>query len=76
MNDDRKQHGVDSADPQNWSRGYKTFFMLSSAETKIYPADKCISRINYQILRYEPEFSTNFDYFSIYEQLKFHTQMS
>ena len=26
-----------------------------------------ISRINYQILRYEPEFSTNFDYFSIYE---------
>ena len=23
------------------SRGYKTFFMLSSAETKIYPAHKC-----------------------------------
>ena len=22
-------------------QGYKTFFMLSSAETKIYPADKC-----------------------------------
>ena len=22
-------------------RGYKTFFMLSSAETKIYPAHKC-----------------------------------
>ena len=35
-----------------------------------------ISRINYQILRYEPEFSTNFDYFSIYEQLKFHAQLS
>ena len=24
-----------------WPRGYKTFFMLSSAETKIYPAHKC-----------------------------------
>ena len=24
-----------------WSRGYKTFFMLSSAETEIYPAHKC-----------------------------------
>ena len=35
-----------------------------------------ISRINYQILRYEPVFSTNFDYFSIYEQLKFHAQLS
>ena len=23
------------------SQGYKTFFMLSSAETKIYPAHKC-----------------------------------
>ena len=26
---------------KNWARGYKTFFMLSSAETKIYPAHKC-----------------------------------
>ena len=25
----------------SWPRGYKTFFMLSSAETKIYPAHKC-----------------------------------
>ena len=25
-----------------WSRGYKTFFMLSSTETKIYPAQKCL----------------------------------
>ena len=24
-----------------WPRGYKTFFMLSSAESKIYPAHKC-----------------------------------
>ena len=23
------------------SRGYKTFFMFNSAETKIYPAHKC-----------------------------------
>ena len=61
-----------------WTRGYKTFFMLTSAETKIYPAHKCLfmSRINYQILSFEPEFSTNFDYFSIYEQLKFHAQLS
>ena len=35
-----------------------------------------MSRINYQILRYETEFSTNFDYFSIYDQLKFHAQLS
>ena len=34
-----------------------------------------MSRINYQILRYESEFSTNFDYISIYEQLKFHAQL-
>ena len=33
-------------------------------------------RINYQILRYELKFSTNFDYLSIYEQLKFHAQLS
>ena len=26
---------------ENWPRGYKTFFMLSSTETKIYPAHKC-----------------------------------
>ena len=24
-----------------WARGYKTFFMLSSAETKIYHVHKC-----------------------------------
>ena len=35
-----------------------------------------MSRINYQFLRSEPDFSTNFDYFSIYEQLKFHAQLS
>ena len=27
--------------PEAWPRVYKTFFMLSSAETKIYPAHKC-----------------------------------
>ena len=70
-----------------WSRGYKTFFMLKSAETKfillinvkmptIVGILTFMSRINYQILSYEPEFSTNFDYFSIYEQLKFHAQLS
>ena len=30
-----------------------------------------MSRINYQFLSFEPEFSTNFDYFNIYKQLKF-----
>ena len=35
-----------------------------------------ISRRNYQFLRVEPEFSTNFDYFSIDEQLKLHAQLS
>ena len=35
-----------------------------------------MSRINYQFLRFEPEFSTNFDYFSIYEQFKFQSQLS
>ena len=34
-----------------------------------------MSTINYQFLRFEPEFSTNFDYFSIYEQLKFRAQL-
>ena len=35
-----------------------------------------MSRINYHILRYESKFSANFDYLSIYEQLKFHAQLS
>ena len=36
-----------------------------------------ISRINYQFLSFETEFSTYFEYFNIYQQqLKFHTQLS
>ena len=35
-----------------------------------------ISRINYKFLSFESEFSTNFDHFNIYEQLKFHAQLS
>ena len=35
-----------------------------------------MSRINYLLFSTEPEFSTNFDYFNIYEQLKFHAQLS
>ena len=34
------------------------------------------SRINYSFLYFEPEFSTIFYYFSIYQQLKFHAQLS
>ena len=30
-----------SSEGEAWARGYKTFFMLSSVETKIYPAHKC-----------------------------------
>ena len=35
-----------------------------------------MSRINYQIFRLNPEFSTNFDYFNLDVQLKFHAQLS
>ena len=35
-----------------------------------------MSRINYQFLRFEPDFSTTFDYFSIYQQCKFRAQLS
>ena len=35
-----------------------------------------MSRINYWFLNIEPEFSTIFYYFNIYEQLKFHAQLS
>ena len=35
-----------------------------------------MSSINYKFLSFEPEFSTIFYYFNIYEQLKFHAQLS
>ena len=35
-----------------------------------------ISRINYRLCLSKPEFSTNLDYVCIYEQLKFHAQLS
>ena len=57
----------------------KTFFMLNSAETKIYPAHKHLNANIYEqdnFLSFEFEFSTNFDYFNIYEQLKFHAQLN
>ena len=61
----------------------KLFSMLSSAEAKTYNAHKYkntikemfMGRINYLLLSTEPEFSTNFYYFSIYEQLTFHAQL-
>ena len=34
-------HEQETLSSQYWARGYKTFFMLSSAKTKIYPAHKC-----------------------------------
>ena len=69
------------------SRGYKTVFMFSSAEKKfivlinvkmptIVDILTFMSRINYQFWGFDSEFSTNFDDYSIYEQLKFHAQLS
>ena len=57
-------------------RGYKTFFKLSSAETKIYPAHKCLNANNYRLWQSEPEILTSFGYFRNYEQFKFHAQLS
>ena len=68
-------------------QGYKTFFMLSSAEHEIYPAHKSqnannrwdfsfISLINTTSERLK---ASNFficQYFSFYEQLKFRAQLS
>ena len=74
-------------DIEFWPRGYKTFFMLSSAETKIYPAHNVkmptivgiltfMSRINYKLLSSKPSISIYLDYFAIYEQFKFKSQLS
>ena len=60
---------------------YKTFFMLSSAGTKIYPAHNVkmptvvgiftfISRINYRLWSYKPSISIYLGYFGIYEPFK------
>ena len=35
-----------------------------------------MSRINYWFFSFEPEFFIDFYYFNIYEQLKFHAQLS
>ena len=32
---------IDQREQKPWPRGYKSFFMLNSAEHKIYPAHKC-----------------------------------
>ena len=61
--------------------------MLSSAETKyillinvkmptIVGILTFISRINYCLVGSMPEFSVDFGYFSIYELMKFHAQLS
>ena len=38
---DHPDCGPKALNQPTWSQGYKTFFMLSSAETKIYHAHKC-----------------------------------
>ena len=63
------------------SRGYKTFFKLSSAETKIYPATivgilTFISRRNYKLWHCKPSILKYWSVFYIYEQLKFYAQLS
>ena len=65
-----------------WTRGYKVFFMLNSAEHEIYPARKCQNVNNcwhFNIISMidttsERLLARNFficRYFSFYEQLKF-----
>ena len=36
----------DYSETEIWNQGYKTFFMLNSAEHKIYPAHKCLNANN------------------------------
>ena len=55
--------------------GILTFMSINVKMPTIVGILTFMSRINYQFLRFEPEFSTNFDCFSIYEQLKFHAQL-
>ena len=69
------------------SPSYKTFFMLSSAETKIVMLINVkmpkvvgiltfISRINYRLWSSKPSISIYLGYFGIYEQFKFYAQLS
>ena len=69
------------------SRGYKALFMLNSAEHEVYPAHNCckiptivgiltfISMINTTSERPKARHFIC-RYFSFYEQLKFHAQLS
>ena len=59
----RKRRLLDIANKlKSWSRGYKTFFMLSSAEHEIFSANKY-------------ENAKNSWHFHIYLQRKFHVQL-
>ena len=70
------------------SRGYETFFSCSAQlrlkfimlinvkMPTVVGILTFISRINYCLMGYLPEFSTDFGYFSFYELLKFHAQLS
>ena len=68
-------------------RGYKSFFMLNSAEHEIYPAGNVkmptivcilafISRINTISECFKARKVVIFHHFTFYELLKFHTQLS
>ena len=66
-----------------WSPGYKTcstqlrlkFILLINVKMPtVVGILKFMSRINVLIL--QPEFFINFEYFNIYERLKFHAQLS
>ena len=70
-----------------WPRGHKTFFMLSSAEHELYPAQNVkiptivgiltfISMINTTSERLKARTFLICRYFSLYEQLKFRAQMN
>ena len=69
-----------------WPQVYKTLFMLSSAETKTYPAHKCKNANNYchfniykqdtlQVLVILPKISIYFGYFVLYGQLDVYAQL-
>ena len=70
-----------------WARGYKTFFMLNSAEHEIFPAHKCLNANNcWNFNIYEQENSIisisepekcwiSCDFYTD-EHLKFHAQLS
>ena len=70
------------SDLSNLARGYKTFFMLNSAEHEIYPAQTITGILTFSSLinttseRLKARHFFICRYFSFYEQLKFRIHLS